>query len=201
MSVLVLNSAYFGQLGSQRTVAKALRQAEDIFESFTVNSPQARRYKHILKRLSRAAEDHWSRVEQRMPQARSAYITRLFQLHPTSLAHGSNADGCSDDTSQEDTDPAASSGRMRTGGTSDASPCLTAPESSVQGPRHSVRQPVLPGNDILDRVRNSQDFANSPGSIIEGTISLIPDEAVGYGSWLQLDDYSSIWDFSWAGAL
>jgi hypothetical protein len=60
---------------------------------------------------------------------------------------------------------------------------------------------VLPGNDILDRVRNSQDFANSPGSIIEGTISLIPDEAVGYGSWLQLDDYSSIWDFSWAGAL
>ncbi|KAJ5164608.1 uncharacterized protein N7500_006438 [Penicillium coprophilum] len=189
VSVLVLSSAYFGQLDPQRSITRTLRQADDILACFAVNSPQARRYRLILKKLSKAAECQ----NQTKLQSRVLYMPRLFHLDSDGSGGGPLAAGSiSPKLTEQNTGRYGCTleGEAADGGVTDqpktCNCCGIDPGRGVPFPQSVVR---------------SEDILNAPGSNLGGLPMTTTNESIGHGSLFQLEDDASIWDFTWAGSL
>ncbi|RJE25882.1 hypothetical protein PHISCL_01789 [Aspergillus sclerotialis] len=204
VAVLVLSSAHFGRLDLQRPIEQTLHQADNILSCFAVNSPQARRYHLILKKLSKAAEEHWNQTNQKKPQSRTPYMPRLFQISPGNSEFTSNSfitesqakEAVGDGRFLGNEDPCRVSSSVQA---ASSSPYTTPLLGQAVGPREHEAL-----NDCL-RLGNSTLFSdyneNSPGFELRGhemttTSGLSGDEPFsGFG------DGATIWDFSWAGSL
>ncbi|KAH8805406.1 hypothetical protein F5884DRAFT_678776 [Xylogone sp. PMI_703] len=79
---LTVCSAYFGRLGALKECEHAIQQADEVLQHFSKNSPQARRYSMILKKLSKTAIDHVKRLESKEHASRNNLMPELFRLNP-----------------------------------------------------------------------------------------------------------------------
>ncbi|KAJ5836055.1 hypothetical protein N7447_002081 [Penicillium robsamsonii] len=188
VSVLVLSSAHFGQLDPQRSITRTLRQADDILACFAVNSPQARRYRLILKKLSTAAE----RQNESKSQSRVVHMPRLFHL----------------DSGDSGRSPLAGSSILpeeATEGGNMSQPkicncCGITPGGRAVAP---TGRPEAYHNSASfpQSAFHSEDILDVSGSDLGGPPMTSTKESLGYGSLFQFEGDASIWDFTWAGSL
>lgn len=82
VAALTVCSAYFGRLGLPEECEHAIQQADEILDHFVHNSPQAKRYRLILEKLSRAAVDYVKHLEQKNRAANNKLMPEIFRLHP-----------------------------------------------------------------------------------------------------------------------
>lgn len=79
-------------MGVVEEYERAIQQVDEILQHFARNSPQARRYSLILKKLSKAALDYVKRLEHKGQATQDILMPELFRLNPTQSAYSN--DGC-----------------------------------------------------------------------------------------------------------
>ncbi|KAB8231336.1 uncharacterized protein BDW43DRAFT_282791 [Aspergillus alliaceus] len=182
VSALVLNAAHLGWLDPKKPFLKVLDQVDELFHHFFECSAQARRYHLILKKLSKAAEDHRKQAEERASQLRTAYIPQLFSL-------GSHA-----------TNKGPRSAQQHYGGASSRHPVEI--DHSAQRGHHEINSSQsfmdLRGDDNSSALASNTQLPNEALDLIS---DLYPAFCDPCDLWPQLDDCSSIWDLSWTGSL
>ncbi|KAJ5383412.1 hypothetical protein N7517_001323 [Penicillium concentricum] len=203
VAVLVLSSAHFGQLDPQKSISRTLRQADDILACFAVNSPQARRYRLILKKLSTAAE----RQNQTKSQSRVVHMPRLFHLD----SDGSGGGPLPGDSiipehgEQNASRHGCALGGEATEGGDAAQPktcncCGITPSGRAADPA-GRSEAYHNSASFSQSVFHSGDILNASGSDLGGPPMTTTNESLGYGSLFQFEGDASIWDFTWAGSL
>lgn len=106
---MTICSAYFGRLGVLEEYGHVIQQADEILRHFARNSPQAKRYSLILKKLSRAALDYVKRLEHSEEVPQNTLIPELFRLNPVLSADASEGSRASVESAQSSRDHSKSS--------------------------------------------------------------------------------------------
>lgn len=213
VAALTVCSAYFGRLDGLEDCERAIQLADEILQHFARNSPQARRYRLILEKLSRAALDYVKSLERKEPATKNKLMPELFRLNSNSNSAESACTGKSGP---------ASSGAYRSIGQQDKS-TLPARRSlyPVMSEQHEGEgEPSEVNSRELTTRRFSGLYNRGHTSTTSDTTSLLDlahsfhhlnNPALDMGSYIppgelidsmfDFENTESIWDLSWGGAI
>ena len=201
-------SAYFGRLGGLEECERAIQEADEVLQHFARNSPQARRYRLILEKLSRAALDYVKSLEQKEQATKSTLMPELFRLNSAESAHTSE-------------NGRALSGARRSIGTQDKwapPPRMSYSFTSEQQAGEGESQRMDSGEFSLGTSSGVYNQGN-PSTTSDSTSLLelahsfhdlnypaldIGSNIVGdhiIDSMFDFENTESIWDLSWGGAI
>ncbi|KAL7946791.1 hypothetical protein V8C42DRAFT_352305 [Trichoderma barbatum] len=93
VSALTICAAYFGRLGDARECELVIYRANQILQHFMLNSPQAKQYDLILKKLSRVALSCISGTGEPYDKS-SLFWSDLFRLTPAHLHQMKEEESC-----------------------------------------------------------------------------------------------------------
>lgn len=206
---MTICSAYFGRLGVLEEYSHAIQQADEILHHFARNSPQAKRYSLILKKLSRAALDYVKRLEHSkevIPQ--NTLIPELFRLDPTISADASKCTGVSIESAQSSKDHNKLSSAYQ-GNYSYLSQWQGSEGEALPTSSESIRPRVYnqtsnqAGASIMSNSGSLLDLANSFQSLNNMQLDMYLDPPGGSGSKYVFDfeNTESLWDLNWEGTI
>ena len=198
VSALTICAAYFGQLGDTRDCELAIHRAGQLLQHFTTNSPQAKRYDNILKRLSKAAMVYINSLSQCDPVDRRVIMTVIFGLD---AQYHYDVSGTNDTSAP--TSSCANSQQRNISCSGNSSTIHTSPKATgvENDTRHLTGvEDCLPLHDISSL---SADGSNGYHLSSDRT-------AVNYSNYddfarlnpsLDLLDTASLWEINWDGTL
>lgn len=184
---------------------RAIQQADEILQYFARNSPQARRYRLILEKLSRAALDYVKRLEHKERAANNTLMPELFRLSSaetyTSNSSRTLATTRSSIRQHEQWTPPPRKSYSYTSeqqGSQDEplemnSGAFTGRSSFGQvGNAQTTNDTML----LLDLAHTFHSFNNPPLDMASDMVGGIISESM-----FDFENTESIWDLSWGGAM
>lgn len=205
---MTICSAYFGRLGVLEEYGHAIQQADEILRYFARNSPQAKRYSLILKKLSRAALDYVKRLEHSEEVPQNTLIPELFRLNPALSADASEGSRASVERAQ----PSRGHNKFSSVSQGNSSylsqwqgskgELLTTSSGAVRA-RTSNQTSNQASASIINDSESLLDLANSFHSLNNTQLDMYLDPPGGpAGEYVfDFENTESLWDLNWEGTI
>lgn len=214
-AALTVSSAYFGRLGTPTKCELAIKQADEVLQHFCKNSPQARRYKMILEKLSRAAVDHLKSLEckEKEKENQKDLMPELFRLNSTSSSpQCNNSHRVPEEAQHQQQEQGPYQSRNRKVPVSDESYRLIPPgyisqptTADMDSTQINTISLIGDGTSLLDIVQTFRDLNGTPFDMDLGNIDMghiDPGLAEAYNidnTDFDFENMESIWDVNWGG--
>ncbi|RFU34091.1 hypothetical protein B7463_g2243, partial [Scytalidium lignicola] len=208
VAALTVCSAYFGRLGALKECERAIQQADEVLQHFSRNSPQARRYNMILKKLSRAALDHVKSLEYKEREYQNILMPELFRLNPTTSPQTGDGNQVPLDISQQQ-----AAYQSRNDGIPDSERnCRYTFQSyprqggisALESSQINAAATINDGTSLLEIAHTFHDLNTVPfemdaGGMDTGHIDLSLEGQYIDNGFFGLENMESIWDVNWGG--